>query len=694
VDDFVKDILERDIDELMKAILICSEAKCVKTDKLNDKIISSFEEEKALLGLAKNLQCTIENKARAQETRVKIKMRNSMLDEVIVGLSESQENTGKLSVVACPLRKDGSAVIDKAYLYVKGPFNLVRPILGNTDVERLAMLDLAAEKISKHGTVPFLFAKKRLGKEEARLFAKNYRNIKANLTMQDYSIDSMFTDLEKDLEIVGMCGLEKQCFLMIQDTLKTLEQTGINKWIVSNESLEKMLVQLNTYNLYKINDYQFYVNASTSETVAIQIKQYMSDFQRIYEIKKKLKNQAEIGLKGGKLMESYKELSDDIKQQMKKYTILVSGKSLDLIMRDSSTYEHFAFLSYLVGKVVGFNFTPDNKRSLVSMIKDKFAQHTYVMCIGTNYTDLSMIHVADIGVIVTNFRKDHKILPPWGDIIVSDLTKVKHLLLKNGIKISHQIDSTLYYLFYKSIAITLPLFYFNWFSTMTGTSIYDSVLLFLLFFLFTTLPLIAFSFEKPFSLNYAFAYPGLYSESRYKKTHLFKKFILRAVLEGCIHSTVIFYIGLYHVGRSMSPEGLTADLVMVSLFFVISLVFVINFKLFFSFSSNSIVFWTGIIWSLTFLFGFIWVNVSASFTETMYSGLNYQLDELVGRLTTLFCFFLVILFCLAFSYVIQHYVLYKDLSSAWNILKNKYKKGDLDEDLTNNKILQALDESL
>mmetsp|Transcript_34495 Transcript_34495/g.31184 ORF Transcript_34495/g.31184 Transcript_34495/m.31184 type:complete len:104 (-) Transcript_34495:2529-2840(-) len=103
-------------------------------------------------------------------------------------------------------------------------------------------------------------------------------------------------------------------------------------------------------------------------------------------------------------------------------------------------------------------------------------------------------------------------------------------------------------MFYKSIATTLPLFFYNWFSSLTGTSIYDSVLLFLFYFLFTLLPVISFSFERPFPTEYILMFPALYGESRYKKTFLYKKFILRALIEGILHASLVFYVSLYHVG--------------------------------------------------------------------------------------------------------------------------------------------------
>lgn len=99
-------------------------------------------------------------------------------------------------------------------------------------------------------------------------------------------------------------------------------------------------------------------------------------------------------------------------------------------------------------------------------------------------------------------------------------------------------------------------------------------------------------------------------------------------------------------------------------------------------------FWTGIVWSLTFLFGFIWINVRAKLTDSVT--LDIELRELFARPNTLFAIFFVVMVSLAISYIINNYVILKEIAHAWQLLKYKYRSGKL-RVLRNEDILKALD---
>lgn len=88
------------------------------------------------------------------------------------------------------------------------------------------------------------------------------------------------------------------------------------------------------------------------------------------------------------------------------------------------------------------------------------------------------------------------------------------------------------------------------------------------------------------------------------------------------------------------------------------------------------------------MFGFIWINVRAQFTDTQT--LDIELKELFARPNTLFAIFFVVLISLAISYVINNYIILKEIAHAWQLLAYKYREGKL-RVLKNEEILKALD---
>ena len=210
------------------------------------------------------------------------------------------------------------------------------------------------------------------------------------------------------------------------------------------------------------------------------------------------------------------------------------------------------------------------------MVRDKYPDKSQVMAVGTTYSDIPMLNAADVGVFCTNF-KDNPLLP-WSDIRTSDMTFIPKLVLEQGIAFTHQVDLSIYYMFYKSMVLTMPLFFYNWYSSMTGQSIYDSVLLFLFDLLFTLLPIFSINFSQPFLRECINVFPAIYVENRAKKVEIVRKFIMRVLIEGLVHSVIIFYFCLYHICTAYDSKAIPSDFGILSLSIMITVVIVVNIK--------------------------------------------------------------------------------------------------------------------
>jgi magnesium-transporting ATPase (P-type) len=76
------------------------------------------------------------------------------------------------------------------------------------DARRATQLDLAIDNLLTNGTRPYLFARRKLTREETRGFVKTYKNLKQNLSLQEESLITLFDELEDNLKFIGMCGIE------------------------------------------------------------------------------------------------------------------------------------------------------------------------------------------------------------------------------------------------------------------------------------------------------------------------------------------------------------------------------------------------------------------------------------------------------------------------------------------------------
>lgn len=147
-------------------------------------------------------------------------------------------------------------------------------------------------------------------------------------------------------------------------------------------------------------------------------------------------------------------------------------------------------------------------------------------------------------------------------------------------------------MFYKCIIFGLPLFYFNWYSAFTGTSMFESLWVFLFNFLFNMVTITLYGvFEEPFSAPVLRMFPSLYVSGQVEKERVISNYLVKCVLEGIAQGTIIYYVSVYITSRSVSPDGHVADFGMVSLVTIFSIILVFNFKIIFSSKTHAL--WIG-----------------------------------------------------------------------------------------------------
>lgn len=109
--------------------------------------------------------------------------------------------------------------------------------------------------------------------------------------------------------------------------------------------------------------------------------------------------------------------------------------------------------------------------------------------------------------------------------------------------------------------------------------------------------------------------------------------------------------------------------------------------MFFHFDRNMLPLWGTITFSLTMLFGFLWINTRADLTEIR--GSSVDLERFIHRPNVIFLFLLVVFGSLAISYLLNNYLVLLETASAWQILASEFRKGKLKE-LDNTEILKTL----
>ena len=137
---------------------------------------------------------------------------------------------------------------------------------------------------------------------------------------------------------------------------------------------------------------------------------------------------------------------------------------------------HFALIAQLCPTLIGYNLTKEHKGEIIDIIHEMFYGRPVVLALGDGYNDSIMLQKSDIGVEIVN---GSKVLMNVGDILTDDLQVISELIFIESRSIFIKLQSSITYLFMMSLTIGMVIFYFNSQADFSGSSIQESLLLFL-----------------------------------------------------------------------------------------------------------------------------------------------------------------------------------------------------------------------
>lgn len=615
---FLKDLLksskENNLDSLFEALTLCQGAKMsLPSEK---PLTSNFEnkhqpelknletrsrEEEIIMEFAINCGYAFE-KAEPQEnpTQFYTKMKGNRLVYNVFGINEFSNEKKSFSVVLKSPIKDS-----EVFLLCKGQEDYMRSRLF-VEKQDEESLEAVLKEMHMNGLKPVIYAKKLLPEFEAATYINKIRNLKSSLINQTEEMTNLALELETDMSLLCIIGLKDELNEGIDDLLSFSERAGINVWMLTGDSKENALSVASSIGLFNANyDKIKELVAEDHELLLLQLRQHLTEIKNIYmlnffeimdgsrksiEQKKSLRKSFTKSIEDFflKKIEQMKGITRenqskflDLKQRLTKSYLVINGKSLDLIYKDTYLKPHFVFLLSLFKKVIAYNLTPGQKYLLTETVQNGFADNPSVMAIGDGPNDCLMLQSAHIGIeLLRDINKTPKLNA--GDLQISNLGLLRDLMLCEGVNRLTLLENFVHLLFYKSFLIGWTLFLYNWFSAFAGTSAYSTIMVFLYSFLFLSFSLSFYAFfDRPVSQTLLKRFPALYKETLLKKRNLILRVLGKSLVEGILHGLLIFTICVYSLEETILNEGFNSDFTMLSFSLMTSVVFVPNFKILF-----------------------------------------------------------------------------------------------------------------
>ena len=238
------------------------------------------------------------------------------------------------------------------WFYQKGADTVMGSIVAAND-----WLDEETANMAREGLRTLVVGRKRLSYQQYQEFSSAYQEAALLISGRDAGMQRVVSQyLERDLELLGVTGVEDKLQRDVKPSLELLRNAGIKIWMLTGDKVE------------------------TARCVAVSSK-LVARGQYIYTV-------AKLSRKDG----AQEHL--DFLRSKPDSCLLIDGESLALYL----THFRIEFISVAVRlpTVVACRCSPTQKAEIAKLIKEYTKKR--VCCIGDGGNDVSMIQAADVGV--------------------------------------------------------------------------------------------------------------------------------------------------------------------------------------------------------------------------------------------------------------------------------------------------------
>ncbi|KAL2677063.1 hypothetical protein Neosp_010830 [[Neocosmospora] mangrovei] len=350
------------------------------------------------------------------------------------------------------------------WFFQKGADTVMSSIVAAND-----WLDEETANMAREGLRTLVVGRKKLSSQQYQEFSSRYQEASLSISGRDAGMQRVVSHyLERDLELIGVTGVEDKLQKDVKPSLELLRNAGIKIWMLTGDKVE------------------------TARCVAVSSK-LVARGQYIYTVAKlKKKDNAQEHL--------------DFLRSKTDACLLIDGESLALFL----THFRIEFISIAVQlpTVVACRCSPNQKAEVAKLIREYTKKR--VCCIGDGGNDVSMIQAADVGVGIVG--KEGRQASLAADFSIEQFCHLVKLLVWHGRNSYKRSAKLAQFVIHRGLIIAVCQTMYSIAIKFEPEGLYKDWLLVGYATCYTAAPVLSLVLDKDVDENLANLYPELYKE--------------------------------------------------------------------------------------------------------------------------------------------------------------------------------------
>ncbi|KAF9259302.1 phospholipid-translocating P-type ATPase [Marasmius fiardii PR-910] len=407
--------------------------------------------------------------------------------------------------------------------YQKGADVVMAPI-----VQRNDWLEEECGNMAREGLRTLVVARKRLGPSTYAGFKEAYHTASVQLENRNERMAEVVKEvLERDMELLGLTGVEDKLQEGVRSTLEVLRNAGVKIWMLTGDKVE------------------------TARCIAISTK-LVARGQYIHEVAK---------------MKTSDQIRDQLEFLQSKLDccLVIDGESLQLAL--NLFKNEFIEIATKLPAVVACRCSPTQKADVARLIRKHTKQR--VCCIGDGGNDVSMIQASDVGVGIVG--KEGKQASLAADFSVIQFSHLSKLLLWHGRNSYRRSAKLAQFVIHRGLIISIMQAVFSAIFYFAPIALYQGWIMMGYATVYTMAPVFSLVLDRDVSEDLAMVYPELYKELTKGRALSYKTFfqwLMISVYQGAaimIMSLVLFENEFLHIVSISFTALILNELIMVAL---------------------------------------------------------------------------------------------------------------------------------